>query len=74
MTSSKHLKPSWTLQLPNSRENLDKTDVNCLWYDDQMELLYAGCGENIHIFSLEDGKLIRTIEAHEDYIHCLHNQ
>jgi len=36
--------------------------------------VYAGCGDNkIYIFSLEDGKLIRTMESHDDYIHSIHN-
>ncbi|PSN29091.1 THO complex subunit 6 [Blattella germanica] len=35
--------------------------------------LYAGCGDNrIYVFSLEDGKLIRTMEGHDDYIHSIH--
>jgi WD40 repeat protein len=36
--------------------------------------IYAGCGDNkIYIFSLEDGKLVRTMEGHDDYIHSIHN-
>lgn len=75
LTASKVLKPSWTLQLPACKENLDKSDVNCLLYDEKTGILYAGCGDNnIHIFTLEDGRLVRSFQAHEDYIHCLHNQ
>lgn len=75
LTASKTLKPSWTLHLPTSRENLEKNDVNCILYDENTGILYAGCGDNnIYIFSLEDGRLTKTINAHDDYIHCLHNQ
>lgn len=73
----KSVKSSWNLQLPIIKKEKvnDKSDVNCLFYEEKTSNLYAGCGDNfIHIFSLDDGRILRSIEAHEDFIHCLHSQ
>lgn len=41
-------------------------------YSTMNHLLYAGCGDNnIYIISLEDGKILRTMQGHTDYIHDL---
>lgn len=56
------------------RDALEKPDVNSMLYCKTNGHIYAGCGDNkIYIFSLEDGKLIRTMEGHDDYIHSIHN-
>ncbi|XP_067010855.2 THO complex subunit 6 [Anabrus simplex] len=72
ITSNKNPKLAWTIQIPSSRDTLEKTDVNCMFSSEGQ--LYAGCGDNkIYIFSLEDGKLVRTMDGHDDYIHCIHH-
>lgn len=54
------------------RDNYDKPDINCMVYSTTNHLLYAGCGDNnIYIISLEDGKILRTMQGHTDYIHGL---
>jgi WD40 repeat protein len=56
------------------RDALEKPDVNSMLYCKADGHIYAGCGDNkIYIFSLEDGKLVRTMEGHDDYIHSIHN-
>ena len=36
--------------------------------------LYAGCGDNkIYVYNLEETKPIRVLDAHEMYIHSIHN-
>jgi hypothetical protein len=56
------------------RDALEKPDVNCMLYSKTDNQLYAGCGDNrIYVFGLEDGRLIRTMEGHDDYIHSIHN-
>lgn len=63
------------MQLPKSKDNLDKNEVNAMWFDERNGVLYTGCGDNnVHVFSMEDGRLVRTIEAHDDYVHCIHKQ
>lgn len=61
------------------RGSYEKPDVNAMLVstDDTAgsTTLYAGCGDKkVHVFSLEDGKHIRCLEAHEDYIHSIHKQ
>ncbi|KAG8223955.1 hypothetical protein J437_LFUL003763, partial [Ladona fulva] len=67
-------KVSWTINIPSSKDALEKPDVNSLLLNDMDGNLYAGCGDNkIYVFDLEDGKLIRNFSGHDDYIHCIHN-
>lgn len=41
-------------------------------YSKSNHLLYAGCGDNnIYVISLEDGKIVRNLQGHTDYIHGL---
>lgn len=68
-------KPAWNIQLPKIKDGLEKNEVNCMWYDEATKLLYTGCGDNnIYVFTLEDGRLVRTMSSHENYIHSIHNQ
>lgn len=54
------------------RDSYEKPDVNYLVYSKQSNLLYAGCGDNnIYVISLEDGRIVRSLEGHTDYIHSL---
>jgi WD40 repeat protein len=56
---------------------MEKTDVNSLAISDKDHsmYLYAGCGDNrIYVFGLEDGKQIRALEGHTDYIHSIYSQ
>lgn len=62
------------MQIPKNPDNIvGKTDVNVMQIDKNSHYLYAGCGDNnVYVFNLEDGKLIRTLEGHTDFIHWLH--
>ncbi|RLU15550.1 hypothetical protein DMN91_012544 [Ooceraea biroi] len=74
VTSSKapKTKVSWNIQIPANKDSYDKPDVNCMVYSKANHVLYAGCGDNnIYIISLEDGKILRTMQGHTDYIHSL---
>lgn len=68
-------KSSWVITLAKSKDGLEKTEVNCMWYDESTGLLYAGCGDNnIYVYTLEDGRLVRSMESHEAFIHSIHHQ
>lgn len=55
-----------------SRDSYDKPDINYMVYSKIDHLLYAGCGDNnIYIVNLEDGRILRSLQGHTDYIHCL---
>lgn len=66
-------KPSWKIALPGGGSILDRVDVNSLWWSEEQELMFAGCGDNnIYAFNLEEGKIVRIFKGHEDYIHSIH--
>ncbi|XP_076653572.1 THO complex subunit 6 [Halictus rubicundus] len=75
VTSSKapKIKVSWMVQLPVNKDSyVEKADVNYLVYSKSSNLLYAGCGDNnIYAISLEDGRILRNLQGHTDYVHCL---
>ncbi|KAL1132180.1 hypothetical protein AAG570_010137, partial [Ranatra chinensis] len=74
MSSSPKL--SWTITIPKPRDRIGKTLVNSLLVReiDNISYIYAGCGDNrIHVFSLEDGKEIRVLDGHTDYIHSINS-
>ncbi|XP_078044626.1 THO complex subunit 6 [Augochlora pura] len=74
VTSNKtpKIKVSWTIQLPVNKDSYEKPDVNYLVYSKPNNVLYAGCGDNnIYVISLEDGRIIRSLQGHTDYVHCL---
>lgn len=74
VTSSKASKSkvSWMIQLPSNNDNYEKPDVNSMVYSKNSHLLYAGCGDNnIYVMNLEDGRIIRNLQGHTDYIHDL---
>ncbi|XP_063239066.1 THO complex subunit 6 [Bacillus rossius redtenbacheri] len=72
VTSGTSPKQSWSIQIATAKDAVDKPDVNCMAYSRDDNLLYAGCGDSkIHVFSLEDGRLVRTLSGHEDYVHCV---
>ncbi|KAK9512875.1 hypothetical protein O3M35_001193 [Rhynocoris fuscipes] len=69
-------KVDWNISLPMSSDALQKIDINSLFVQENetSSLLYVGCGDNkIYVYSLEDGKHIRSFDGHEDYIHSLFN-
>lgn len=71
--TSKDPKPNWKIELPNVKDNFDRADVNCLLHDKGTNLLYA-CGDNnVYVFNLEGGKLVRTLSEHTGYIHSICN-
>lgn len=64
---------SFKIQVPAQRNKSEPTDVNCLIYNSVDNQVYAGCGDNnIYVFSLEDGKLIRSLKGHSGFIHSIH--
>ncbi|EFN83862.1 THO complex subunit 6 homolog isoform X2 [Harpegnathos saltator] len=74
VTSSKapNSKISWNIQIPTNKDSYEKPDVNYMVYSKTNKLLYAGCGDNnIYIINLEDGRILRDMQGHTDYIHCL---
>ncbi|XP_033230535.1 THO complex subunit 6 [Belonocnema kinseyi] len=63
-------KVSWTINLPSKRDSHEKPDVNFMVYSKTNHLLYAGCGDNkIYIIDLEGGKVLRSLEGHENFVH-----
>ncbi|XP_046389674.1 THO complex subunit 6 [Ischnura elegans] len=73
VTASTNPKICWQINIPTSKDALEKPDVNSLIISDVDGHLYAGCGDNkIYVFDLEDGKLLRNFEGHDDYIHSIH--
>lgn len=41
-------------------------------YSKENNVLYAGCGDNkIHIINLENGKILNSLEGHNDFIHSV---
>ena len=74
VTSSKapKSKVSWTVQMPVNKDSYEKPDVNYMVYSKSNHLLYVGCGDNnIYVITLEDGRIVRSLQGHTDYIHCL---
>lgn len=72
ITESKILKPSWKIAIPDNKRNIDRPDVNSMWWNENEEKLYAGCGDNnIYSFDLSNSKLVKTYDGHSDYIHSI---
>ncbi|KAE8744757.1 hypothetical protein FOCC_FOCC008573 [Frankliniella occidentalis] len=72
VTGGKKEKPRFKVLIPAQRERSEQTDVNSLQYNSADERLCAGCGDNnIYIFNLESGKLIRTLSGHTGFIHSI---
>lgn len=70
--TSKTVQPAWTIELPCNQDVFDNVDVNCLLYNQESRQIYAGCGDNkIYIYDLETRKLLKILDSHSDYIHCL---
>lgn len=67
-------KPAWSIKI-SSQSKVEQTDVNSLWYSDENNKIYAGCGDNkIYVYNLEDGRLVNTFDGHKDYIHSVHGR
>ncbi|XP_011502090.1 PREDICTED: THO complex subunit 6 isoform X2 [Ceratosolen solmsi marchali] len=72
VTSSKcsKIKPSWVIQIPSKKDSLEKSDVNCMIYSKENNVIYAGSGDNqIHIINLENGKISSSLSGHTGFIH-----
>ncbi|KAK9886127.1 hypothetical protein WA026_014913 [Henosepilachna vigintioctopunctata] len=70
--TSKSISCSWSIDIPNIKDGLDKPDVNCLYFNDDKGILLAGCGDNlIYVFQIETRKHLKVLSAHTDYIHAL---
>lgn len=66
-------KKAWNIPIPLTPDTRDMDEVNSLWVDKENGLLFAGCGDNnIYCASLENGKIVRTLKGHQDYIHSVH--
>ncbi|CAG5051224.1 unnamed protein product [Parnassius apollo] len=71
---SKLSKPKWVVKI-TSQSSFEQTDVNSLWYSEQENKIYAGCGDNkVYVYDLEDGKLVNKYDGHNDYIHSIHGR
>ncbi|XP_074026354.1 THO complex subunit 6 isoform X2 [Leptinotarsa decemlineata] len=72
--TSKNPHPVWTIDIPNQNDAFERTEVNALQLNNELNHIYVGCGDNnIYIFDLETRKLQKTLSKHTDYIHCLTN-
>lgn len=70
--TNKNVNASWTIEVPNTADSFDKVDVNCLLVNNDNNLLYAGCGDNIvYVFDIETRRVMKTLNSHKDYIHTL---
>ncbi|XP_072943789.1 THO complex subunit 6 [Epargyreus clarus] len=70
--NSKPSKPSWSIPI-SSKSSIEQCDVNSLWFSEEDNKLYAGCGDNkIYVFNLEDGRQLSVYDEHTDYIHSVH--
>lgn len=75
LKTSKECKPCFRVDLPNLRDNFVKADVNCLDYNKETGLLYAGCGDNnIYTINIEAQAVVNTYKCHTNYIHSIYNQ
>lgn len=64
-------KVSWVWDLPDVKEELEPVEANALATTDSGNV-YVGCGDKkIHMYSLEDGRLIKSLSGHDGYIHDL---
>ncbi|XP_068629842.1 THO complex subunit 6 [Battus philenor] len=67
-------KPTWTIKI-SLHSKFEQTDVNSLWFCEQENKIYAGCGDdNVYVYNLEDGRRVNTLEGHKDYIHSVHGR
>lgn len=70
--TSKNVLCAWSIDIPNDKGGLDRPDVNSLYFQKEKDLIFVGCGDNnIYVFHIETRKLIKTLSAHIDYVHCL---
>ncbi|CAH1154292.1 unnamed protein product [Phaedon cochleariae] len=62
---------AWSIEIPEQKDDIGKTDVVALQFDEDKNLIYAACGDNVYIFHLETRKLLKTLSNHTDYLHCI---
>lgn len=71
--AGKNVQTQFKISVPASRDRSEPTDVNSLIYNAADNQICAGCGDNnIYMFDLEGGKLIRTLSGHSGFIHSVH--
>jgi hypothetical protein len=62
----------WTIQLPGHSE---MNEVNSMWIDscadNASELIYVASGNDVFILSLDEGRFIKKLSGHSDYIHSV---
>lgn len=69
--SLKQPKVAWRLQIPAMKDNLSTNEVNGLVLNEQGRL-FAGCGDGkVHCYSLEDGKLISSLNGHSNSVRSM---
>ncbi|XP_060527521.1 THO complex subunit 6 [Cylas formicarius] len=70
--TGRNQQPLWTIEIPDSEDEFNKAEVNCIVYDKDAGTIYAGCGDNkIYVFNLEQRRTLKTFSKHTDYIHCI---
>nr|CAI5866187.1 unnamed protein product [Callosobruchus analis] len=70
--SSKNVTVAWSIDIPNKRDTFERTEVNCLLYNEETDHIYAACDKNIYVFDLESRMTAKVLENHTDYLHSLH--
>ncbi|CAG9831145.1 unnamed protein product [Diabrotica balteata] len=66
--------PDWTIDLPNQKDTFESADVNVIKLYAEKNHIFVGCGDNnIYVYDLNYGKLLKTLTNHTDYIHCISN-
>ncbi|KPJ19061.1 THO complex subunit 6 [Papilio machaon] len=74
IVQSKLSKPAWTIKI-SFHSKIDETDVNSLWFNEEENKIYAGCGDNkVYVYNLEDGRHLNTFDGHKDFIHSIHGR
>ncbi|XP_066986398.1 THO complex subunit 6 homolog [Macrobrachium rosenbergii] len=61
---------AWTISLDCDQANFGTPEVNALAYDNERRVIYAACGDwRTHVYDLETGKRLQTLDGHDDYVH-----
>ncbi|XP_017772658.1 PREDICTED: THO complex subunit 6 [Nicrophorus vespilloides] len=71
--NSADAKAIWRIEIPNTKDNFEKVDINCM-VQAQSGDIYVGCGDNsIRIVNIESGSIVNTLNGHKDYVHSIAN-
>lgn len=69
ITAGKTPKVAWSWDLPHNKEEMESAEINAIAVLKNSQVC-VGCGDNnIYVYSLEDGRMLKTLSAHTGYIH-----